>query len=585
MPLSNFTYHYRLPPSATLTDLTVTYPDGGDLLYDVDKDGFAYRLLLTSEFTAIGVDYAALEALRAADACDDVEFVLKLDGTEVWSGQLNMRKARWFPDTCSVKFKPDVEDDYNCLYENWETEKNVLESGSLRTAETLFGTLDEQTCQFDDAAPVVEESYAVANVSGCLDDVTTYIIKQFTIEDRGLGVPAGERFRHTVTWVSERVITTCSGGVPVAPPGNDWTLVLDDCVGTNTATYGRPPARIFDGEYSAVSGLLWDNRHIIVAEQQADYNQGVLLEDILQDFADDCSLTVKSDFFNINPPGTAPSNAAYTAAAAVQAIIVYQKSDIKRPNASNAATLASLRLKDMLEILANMFQVYWQIENSGADFRIEHISFFDGGNGDDLTVDQPGAVAGFNAFTYDIDKLAPQDEFTWMDNTDDEDFRGLPIVYPSSCADPLQEPRQINLNQVFTDLGTVVNDTDNVSDNGLFFMATDLFSGTYYINRENGELSGEPKLNGHLSWANLHENYHTWGRPLPSGTLNGTPQTFDSYNRSKRQEAVTANYDHTEFFALDFTDKIKSELGWGEIAKAGYSARGCALTIELLHDD
>lgn len=584
MSLENFTYHYRLPPSATLVDLSEAYPEGGDLQFEIERTDFRIRIKCASEFTAIRSSYTALKALLDADPCDDVEFVINLSGSEVWAGQLNLRKAEWSPDTCIVRFTPDLEDDYTCLLESWEDEVNVIDTTEKVSVEPFFGTLDEQVCTLDFVSPVAVEGFAETNISSCLDDVTTYVIKTFTITDLGAGA-APNRYRHAVTWVSERATTACSGGSPVAPPGDGWTLVDNDCGGSGNATYGRQPQRSYDGEYSATSGLVFDNRYFIVGEDATAYDNGVLLSKILQDFADECTLTVRSDFFGIDPPGTAPANDAYTASSAVQSLVVFQKSDIKRPEDSNPATVGYLKLKDLLEYLRDIFNVYWRIEGGGAWLRIEHVSYFEGSNGDDLTAIQPEYVEDRNDFSFDADKLAPRDEYNWMDDTTDPDFRGRPIIYPTSCVDPSLANNRVNVKEIFTDLGKCIADADNVSDEGFFLMATDLIGGTYYLNKEFGQISGQLKSNAHLSWANLHEDYHTWGRPIASGTLNNVPQTFNSYKRSKRQQAVTVRYSQSAFFALDFAEKMKTELGWGEIDKATYSARGCLLTLEFLHDD
>lgn len=308
-----------------------------------------------------------------------------------------------------------------------------------------------------------------------------------------------------------------------------------------------------------------------------------MFSDIIEGLLTPCSYTVKSDFFNINPDASAPSNDAYTASAALHTMFVFQKSDVKRPGDSNPATIGFLTLRDLLGWLRKMFNVYWRVD--GTDFRLEHISYFEGVNGEDLTSTQPNTTSNRNDFTFDNDKLVPRESFSWMDPTTDSDFHGLDIIYPNSCADPDLEPEITNLDQVFTDLSRIDALPDSVSDEGFFFMATDLDGGTYYINRETGELSGDIKANAHLSWANLHDNYLTWGRLQPSGTLNNVSQTFNSYRPSKRQQSIPMQISVDDFFALDLTEKLNTGIGWGEIEKGTFSAAQCRYNVELLHDD
>ena len=45
----------------------------------------------------------------------------------------------------------------------------------------------------------------------------------------------------TLVSFREKKITTCVGGLPVPPSGVGWVLLLDDCIGSNTATYVKEP--------------------------------------------------------------------------------------------------------------------------------------------------------------------------------------------------------------------------------------------------------------------------------------------------------------------------------------------------------
>lgn len=581
MSLANFTYHYTLPPASTETQLTDIYPDGGDISIEVERDGFRYRKQVSNSFKAIKSSYTALKGLLDANSCDEVSLVIKLNGSEFYTGQLNLKKATWNPDQCTVSFSLDAKDDYYCLESEWEDEVNIFTIGSEVSAEPFFGTLTEVTCgPVNNSTPVQITGYFEQNVSGCLADLDAYEHKRLYIEE-----VSPTSYNHYATWVTEQATTTCSGGVPVSPPGSGWVLLVNDCAGTGTATWGRKPQVKFQVEQSGDTGKYWDYLYSVVGSDATAYDNGRLLSDILSSLVFGCGLTVKSDFFNINADATAPSNSAYTASVALHSLILYQKTDIKLPEATEAATIAFIKLKDLLSYLQSMFQVYWDIRDSGNTIRIEHISYFDGVNGDDLTSTQPLLVEKKNGFSFDTNNLKPQDEFSWMDETTDPDFRGLPISYPTGCVDSTSEPNSIRVQDIFTDLGTVNAAPETINDNGFFLMATDEVSGTYYINREEGEISAEIKPNAHLAWANLHENYLSWGRPLPSGTLNNVSQSFNSYVKSKKQEEIRVIYQHSDFLTIDFNSKFKTGLGWGEVESASYSCKSCILTLNLLHND
>lgn len=580
MSLTNFTYYYRLPPSSSLTELTEI--KSNDLSFNVVKDSVRYYIELASPIIAVGSSYTALKALLDSDPCDEIEFVIQYSGSEVWSGQLNLKKANWNPLLCMVSFTPDVKTDDYCLKQNWEEEENIFQYGSEVQAETFFGTLTEVTCgPVNQASPVEINGFYELNVSSCLADLDAYAGIRFYIDE----ITPGSSYDHFATWVTEQAVVACSGGVPVSPPGDGWVLLIDDCAGSGNATWGRKPQVTYEGELSGTSGKYWDNTYSVVGSDASTYSNGRLFSDIIEGLVSVCSLTVKSDFFGINADATAPSNSAYTASSAIQDIIVYQKSDIKLPNAANPATIGNLTLKDLLTWLNQMFAVEWQIQDSGATLRIEHISYFTGTNGDDLTSLHPVYVKNKNAFSYQVANLVPREKFEWMDETTDSDFKGLDIIYPAGCADAGREASVIRVDGVFTDLGTVNSSPGNVQDTGLFFLATDEISGSYYINREAGEISGEIKPNAHLSWANLQENYLSWNRLFPSGNMNNQDITFNDYIRAKKQESLFFPISVTNFFTLDYSDKINTEIGWGEISSATYSAKSCLLTVELLHED
>lgn len=583
MPLSDWTFYASFPPSGTLDEFQYISAEEGDLIFEdaKERDSIFFRRYCRTRFTVYGADYDQFKTLLDADACDEILFHAYHSGSEQWQGKLNLKKCNWNPDTCTFDFVPDPNDEYTCVFENWEEEKNIFAQGSAVSADTFFGTLTRLTCgPVNQASPVQINGFFELNVNACLSgNDAAYTLERAYIQE----ITPGSSYDHYATFVTEQAVTTCSGGLPVPPPGDGWVLLVNDCAGSGTATYGRPVQVKYLGELSATTGNYWDNTYEPVGTDYASYGNAILFSDIIDGFADDCSLTVVSDFFNINPDATAPSNDAYTASSALHSLLIYQKSDIKRPDAATPATIGYMTLRDLLEYLRQMFNVYWKVD--GSDLRLEHISYWSGSNGDDLTSLQPEAVDARNSFTFDEDKLRPRESFGWMDDTTDADFRGLDIVYPGPCSDLSLEKDVITPDQVFTDLGKVDAFPNAISDEGFFFMATDLISGTYYINRETGEISGEIKANAHLSWANLHENYLTWYRLQPSGTLNNVSQAFNSYRRIKRQQPIPVQYSVADYFALDLTELLKTGLGWGEIDKGTYSAAQCRYTVEILHDD
>jgi len=277
------------------------------------------------------------------------------------------------------------------------------------------------------------------------------------------------------------------------------------------------------------------------------------------------------------------ANDAYTAAASgMQVLGIWQKSDIKRADAAQNATIAETTLKDQLDFLQTAFDVFFTVD--GTEIRIEHISYFDAANGDDLTSLYPDNITKTNRFTFDEQDTYPSEKYEWMDvdPAGDEDFVGRDIVY--DCADEEEEPLEIKASQFSTDFSSIVGNPEAYEDAGFVLISLVNVSGTYGIKKDLGEISGEYKLNGHLSWANIHANYKTYERPQPTGQINGSAVTFDSVMPKKRQEGIFYAKTVDQFFSWDVGEKVKTNLGWGRIETAQYNSRTCKLTITLLHD-
>ena len=521
--------------------------------------------------------------------CDTLFVRILYNGNPEWRGTLNLRELSWFPERCQAIGNVDTDDDVQRIYNEWEKPYNLLAQVVINeiTATALVGTIE--TCNViieqendPDLAPFPCNHAGAGTTNNCPDCTGMTLIRHEVFE-------VGTKWDYEETYAREVATTTCSGGVPVPPPGEGWILVTDDCAGTNTAIYAREVAVTVDtiNSYSYPGGEK-DQRWDIVGWDADNgevntYDNGVLLREALLFFftlPGLSSYTLKSDFLDINPPGTAPVNAPYAASVALHDSAVWQKTDIKTPNVGNNATIAEGTLKQFLDMLRVTCNMWWRME--GLDFRLEHLSYFEGVNGDDLLATQPELVA--NRSTHDFDVPSLYDSETWqaMDATPDEDFTGLPVDYNNSCSN--DEDITYQVGEFSFDVSNIQNNPDVVNE-GFVFMALDEDSGNYYINREIGVLSGDLKLNGHLAFSNLLPTYHTYGRMFEDGNMNGVDVSFVTWLRSKRQQPITVFYSNADYLALDTEQRLNTEMGWGDIETGNYSARTCELEIILLQDD
>ncbi len=313
-------------------------------------------------------DYELLEGI--ADECEEIRLYIKIlrDGEYIqyWAGYFSKFKFTQHFGQCWIEVKPEELSSSTC-YEQGLSDSYSAYTAAIVSTSAIGGTLEELVCtNINNHGTFADYDYMIANP----DDSCVPIMPEFDwclqsniVTESGVDYtetrPPGPEplvLHQYTTWQREVVTTDCVGGLSVPPGfGTGWTLLVPDCGGSNTSTYWRCPA-----SGSSVAGPYIHGRTLA----------GVL-EEILEGM--DCGLTVKSDFFGINPVGDAPSNIAYTFASQYcQNISVHQKSDVKRKTATNEAGVAewTLSAEDFFEDLTKMFNVFVKIEES--ELILEH---------------------------------------------------------------------------------------------------------------------------------------------------------------------------------------------------------------------
>lgn len=206
----------------------------------------------------------------------------------------------------------------------------------------------------------------------------------------------------------------------------------------------------------------------------------------------------------------------------------------------------NLSLSDIMLDLANSLNMYWYIDADGA-FRIEHKMYFDY-----LYLDStPILTSTYVAFKPEVDAMiyvaeketvASREEFQWMQATyNDVDFNGLPIIY--DVFETSTYIKEYNIGRVTTDIDFLINGESTKSGwiyyNVRYF---DLTTDIYIVDYTTGTLSGSEKLNGYFSWANVHNNYWTYGRMSENANINGSDVTVDTVIPFVGQEGIRFPY-------------------------------------------
>lgn len=439
--------------------------------------------------------------------------------SEVWAGEFSSKDWKINDDKKIISVKPKEVNPLDCVKETWKTDRNIYGIAAWQTVKPYFHIYEEverlikstpptATCP----SPPVVANYCLYDTETILDDQQNFCVYYY--------------HRH-------RLPGTCSGSTPVEPDDfTTWNLLTDNCP-TSSDWWACP-----------------DNARIPYT-----FIHGLRLQDVLEYLFDEtgCGLTVKSDFFDMNADASAPANGAYTAAAQYcHNLVVFQKSDVKRHDASDPARSPSFRIKlvDLLTDLRTMFNLEWTITDAGTTFRIEHVSYFAAAAGNDYSA--ASYKKELEADKADANRLT---RFFYRDQQCYDYFRGSPIeIY---CG---EEEKEVRLALFSCDIEFITSDDglESIGDDGFVLMSTLDSGGTLY-NVSN---------NRPLSWTELHENFHKW-EMAGAGEINGAPVTPESIKKTRKQPAFRAPHCCDDTFSP--FDTITTDLGDGQVQTAGWS--------------
>lgn len=502
-------------------------------------------------------DYTALLAQRANE-CEDVKVSIYRRCKGVyslyWKGLFSIFDSEIDYDKCYLEVKPKPDDEYTCLGDALKNDYTVFDSGSSVTAtsiSTLSGNYETFSCQDSFTGQESQPGVEIAPpVSTCLVDPDNWCIlsNEFTAncyEDPDNPQLTVCDYEQLTTWHREIAIVDCVNGVATRPPyGSGWNLTSQDCAGTSTSTWWRCPGSLF--------GTL-----------NGPYTRGRLFSDVLNHLVSEfgCNLTVKSDFFNINPENDAPDNSAYNYAAAnFHHITFHQKSDIKRNGTNGSSAIAwELKAEDLFDDLLKLFNVWYKIDNG--KLVLEHYSFFTSAVGRDLSgIKMPLKVNCTGNENVRSEKFFSSDEST------SEIFKDILIMYECGEEDKEQRLRLFNL-----DISYVEDDInkENVSDEGFVLICNDFYEGEYVI------IDG----NSPLAFRNILPALHIWARLYKSGKINDIQTVFESWIPYIKQDKF--KIDDCCSDPLDTEERVSTKLGLGTINTAAGNIFTGKLELEL----
>lgn len=590
------------PEPYNFADITFEYPQV--------EGQFFFRREMKGELIFIGDDYDYFKARYDLGAYCDVYYlyIQKYYGTwdTDWEGYFSLTDCKFDFETCQVKVTPTVIDRYSCLLKNWDTKINVLNQEKATITSDLMSKIEFAPIGILTSAEIPQP---IGYIYPYSDGVEFQYIHRTT---ETVGVQD-----YTFMTYAREAILLPSG---ITPVGSNWQIVTstNDYIVPPLSTYPYIPIfnylypldgmvkwarRISDsmsypafddvyhsdikedleyfnyyGEYTT-QGSWRINKHLNIKKtyynyqhftQSIDYNSCFDLNDSIiylleQTCSDFEGSNLVSDFLtnSTNPVTETTSN--------TDNLYLIQKSDAKRPGASNPATKGEITFKELMDNLYIMFQLWWYIDDSN-DLVILHQSEIEQLAGLDITAYLEALHK--KKITFNSDLLYRYEQWQFAEANGD-DFIGMPIEYDENCTKKDDNKTKSYITSIITtDLAYIQTNQDKISDEGFVVIATD---GSDVLT-EDGAITGETQLNGHLAIANLLDKYWRHNRPLSTGYMNGALETFESTQKIRKLDEISIQYCENSF---DPKDTITTELGTAIVNNATFKPFNNELKLNL----
>jgi len=240
-------------------------------------------------------------------------------------------------------------------------------------------------------------------------------------------------------------------------------------------------------------------------------------------------------------------------------LTIAQKSDIKRPGATNPATIGMMSFAEMMEIMRVMYNVKWTYD--GSVVRVEHVSYWDAIAGMDLRT-QAIAVKS-NKYTYLRGDMPRYEKFAFME-AGDANYTEHTISYQVECVNNQEGSTQSEAINVTTDLSYIIECMGtsgmegNISDDGWVILANSYDGVDYYVYYGTAYESFYASYNYVNSWSYLLRAFFLHDRVLMSGLIQSTAVDFISARKLKKQP-VSAVVCYEDDYSPE--DYITTELG------------------------
>lgn len=585
-------YKYRIYIDST--DYTSNCQNIGSLAINQEKNeengALFFRGVLSEPITVTGAAYDYIVSI--ADICQEID--IRIDqhcstGVEtIFEGVSAITKCSFNTDNCVVDIEAAPDDAYRCVLDNIEKEVNILDNPVIIPNLSIKEGGNVEIIITPIASPPPDAAF-------------WQLQSTFTVN--------GEDFELRAR---ARITVDCLGGSPQQPPpykGQVYNLYQDNCATGNNSIWWRNPTAVENIAFAAAFGFVFCTPipctpPAIPAGSQL-INRATGVNTVLDGYLDiatyetqlgaeiktipngrglistidymlaqiGCALTVKSNFFTLanNPVTGNPNTAA--------GLVLFEKSDVVRPDSTEKATKSLVTLGQILNDLSVLFNVRWYVDNATSELVIEHISTLTQAVGLDLTTYQGGLfIKNRGAFSYAVENIPLEEKFKFPLEAVGADFIGFPIVYNTQCS---------TVNEIIFQTQVIETELPRIFDNneegldGLVLVSPETINniGTNGTLAENGRITNIFVPNAPLGYGALLPDYYTWDRPLVEGEINNANTVFDSTQPLKEQQEIRLSFCCLNNF--NPTEKVRTQLGDGEVKQSSYNLKTNTLSLTI----
>lgn len=273
-------------------------------------------------------------------------------------------------------------------------------------------------------------------------------------------------------------------------------------------------------------------------------------------------------------------------------LFVTPKSNILAGDYSVPAQKAMTTLGQFLDMLRNVYQLYWFIDADNR-LRIEHIRWFKNGGsysgspavGIDLTelLEKRNATAwayGVNEYTYEKEEMPQRYQFEWMDD-ERIPFKGeaIEILSPAVTEGKVES---VSVGNFSSDIDYMLLNPSVFSQDGFALIGATGSGNTWSVPFITYTQAGVriTLQNGYLSFFSLQPTYWVYDLPAKSVKINGIVYTL-SYVSRRKQQKVTVPLGVSD---PDLLKLIKTQIGNGEIRAVSIPLSSRAAQVTLHYD-